>query len=148
MTTKQYEEKGRMKLEKLLNASRKIKSYLFSTNRYDRYDCTSTGTSGELTIFEIKDRQIPSDKYDTILLERGKYDAMVKAYQDSGYTPYYINFYTDCYYVFPLLKIENVESRTQEIPATPNTYNYSYTDKVVKKVIMLNKEEGIRCQYE
>ncbi len=76
MTTKQYEEKGRMKLEKLLNASRKIKSYLFSTNRYDRYDCTSTGTSGELTIFEIKDRQIPSDKYDTILLERGKYDAM------------------------------------------------------------------------
>lgn len=148
MTYNDYETKGRMKLKQLLQKSKKIKNYEFCQYVYERFDCMTTGVTGNIAIFEIKDRKISSDKYDTILFEKGKYDAMMDSYRNSGYTPYYVIFYTDCYYVFPVSKIKDVENRVQEILATHDTVNYSYDDKVTKKVIMLDKEEGIKCNYE
>lgn len=136
-----YEEKGRKKLENLFNNSNKIAKYEFSKFKFERYDCLSTGLTGELSVYEIKDRDIDSTKYETLMMERSKYDALIDVYKKSGYTPYYVNFYRDCIYIFPILSIDDIENRTIELPCTRSTVNYG--KKIIKRVIMLEKNEGI-----
>lgn len=141
MTTTEYEEKGRRKLvEDFKNSDCEIE-YEFTKGKFDSIDCFATASTGQKFAIEIKNRDISIDKYDDVLLELHKYNALMIAYEESGYTPIFRIYYKDGKLSYNLLQLKDIENRVEEMTCAESTFNYSH--KVVKKIIMLKKEEAI-----
>ena len=141
MTTKEYEDKGRKKLVEDFKNSKCEMIYEFTNERYDSIDCFATASTGQRFAIEIKNRDISIDKYDDVMLELHKYNALMIAYEESGYTPIFRIYYKDGKLSYNLLQLKDVENRVEEMPCAESTFNYSH--KVVKKIIMLKKGEAL-----
>ena len=141
MTTSEYENKGRNKLVEDFNNADCEMIYEFTKGKYDSIDCFATANTGDKYAIEIKDRDISIDKYDDVMLELHKYNALMIAHEESGYTPIFRVYYKDGKLSYNLLQLKDVENRVEEMPCAESTFNYSH--KVVKKLIMLKKEEAI-----
>ena len=140
MTTSEYEEKGRKKLIEDFNNADCEMIYEFTKGKFDSIDCFATASTGDKYAIELKDRDISLDKYDTYLLELHKYNALMVAYIESGYTPLFRVYFQDGVLTWDISKID-VSDRVEEMKCAESTFNYSH--KVVKKIIMLKKEEAI-----
>ena len=141
MTTTEYEDRGRKKLvEDFKNSEHEIE-YEFTKGKFDSIDCFATASTGDKYAIEIKNRDISIDKYDDVMLELHKYNALMVAYEESGYTPVFRIYYKDGKLSYNLLQLKDVENRVEEMPCAESTFNYEH--KVVKKIIMLKKEEAI-----
>ena len=141
MTTKEYEDKGRAKLVEDFKNSKHEIEYEFTKGKYDSIDCFATASTGDKYAIELKNRDISIDKYDDVLLELHKYNALMIAYEESGYTPIFRIYYKDGKLSYNLLQLKDIENRVEEMSCAESTFNYSH--KVVKKIIMLKKEEAI-----
>ena len=141
MTTKEYEDKGRTKLVEDFKNSKCEMIYEFTKGKFDSIDCFATASTGQRFAIELKNRDISIDKYDDVLLELHKYNALMVAYEKSGYTPIFRIYYKDGKLSYNLLQLKDIENRVEEMPCAESTFNYSH--KVVKKIIMLKKEEAI-----
>ena len=140
MTTKEYEDRGRKKLvEDFKNSEHEIE-YEFTKGKFDSIDCFATASTGQRFAIELKNRDISIDKYDDVLMELHKYNALMIAYEESGYTPLFRVYFQDGVLTWDISKID-VNDRVEEMPCAESTFNYSH--KVVKKIIMLKKEEAI-----
>lgn len=139
MTYLDYEKKGRKKLIEDFNNSNCEMIYEF-TDIALSVDCFATACTGEKYAIEIKDRDISIDKYDTYLLEMKKYNALMAAYIYSGYTPLFRVYFQDGVLTWDISKID-INGRVEEMKCTQTTVDYGH--KVVKKLIMLTKEEAI-----
>lgn len=132
MTFKESEQKGREKFRKVLENNKAYTiTYQFSEDEYNHIDCFLSGRS--ISAVEIKDRDtIHSTTYPDSLIEHTKLIALKRAYQISGYTPYYCVFYQDCFYLWDLNKIDlmQVKRDTLKCPKTTCGDN-TYIDKVV-----------------
>lgn len=138
MTTQEYENKGRQKLINDFNNAECEMMYEFTNERYDSVDCFATACTGERYAIEIKNRDISIDKYNKVMLEVHKYKALMTLYEESGYTPIFRVYFRDGRLSWDLTKINvNVE----EMPCAESTQNYG--KKVVKKIIMLDKEQAV-----
>ena len=140
MTTKEYEDNGRTKLVEDFKNSKYEIEYEFTKGKYDSIDCFATASTGDKYAIEIKNRDISIDKYDDVLLELHKYNALMIAYEESGYTPLFRVYYKDGVLTWDISKIDT-ENRVEEMSCAESTFNYEH--KVVKKIIMLKKEEAI-----
>ena len=141
MTTKEYEDRGRTKLvEDFKNSEHEIE-YEFTKGKFDSIDCFATASTGDKFAIEIKNRDISIEKYDDVMLELHKYNALMVAYEESGYTPIFRVYYKDGKLSYNLLQLKDVENRVEEMPCAESTFNYSH--KINKKIIMLKKEEAI-----
>ena len=141
MTTTEYEDRGRKKLIEDFKNSKYEIEYEFTKGKYDSIDCFATASTGEKFAVEIKNRDISIDKYDDVMLELHKYNALMIAYEESGYTPIFRIYYKDGKLSYNLLQLKDIENRVEEMSCAESTFNYSH--KVVKKLIMLKKEEAI-----
>lgn len=141
MTTKEYEDKGRSKLVEDFKNSKHEIEYEFTKGKYDSIDCFATASTGDKYAVEIKNRDISIDKYDDVMLELHKYNALMIAYEESGYTPIFRVYYKDGKLTYNLLQLKDVENRVEEMFCAESTFNYEH--KIVKKIIMLKKEEAI-----
>ena len=141
MTTSEYEDKGRRKLIEDFNNADCEMIYEFTKGKFDSIDCFATASTGDKYAIELKDRDISIDKYDDVLLELHKYNALMIAYEESGYTPIFRIYYKDGKLSYNLLQLKDIENRVEEMSCAESTFNYSH--KVVKKIIMLKKEEAI-----
>ena len=141
MTTKEYEDKGRTKLVEDFKNSKHEIEYEFTKGKYDSIDCFATASTGDKYAVEIKNRDISIDKYDDVMLELHKYNALMIAYEESGYTPIFRVYYKDGKLTYNLLQLKDVENRVEEMFCAESTFNYEH--KIVKKIIMLKKEEAI-----
>ena len=141
MTTSEYEEKGRKKLIEDFNNADCEMIYEFTKGKFDSIDCFATASTGDKYAIELKDRDISIDKYDDVMLELHKYNALMIAYEESGYTPIFRIYYKDGKLSYNLLQLKDIENRVEEMTCAESTFNYSH--KVVKKIIMLKKEEAI-----
>lgn len=142
MTYTEYENKGRNKLVEDFKNSKCEIEYEFTKGKFDSIDCFATAAStGDKYAIEIKNRDISIDKYDDVLLELHKYNALMIAYEESGYTPIFRVYYKDGKLSYNLLQLKDIENRVEEMTCAESTFNYSH--KVVKKIIMLKKEEAI-----
>ena len=140
MTTTEYEDRGRTKLvEDFNNADCEIE-YEFTVEKFDSIDCFATASTGDKYAIEIKNRDISIDKYDDVLLELHKYNALMVAHIESGYTPLFRVYYKDGVLTWDISKIDT-ENRVEEMPCAESTFNYNH--KRIKKIIMLKKEEAI-----
>ena len=140
MTTSEYEDKGRKKLVEDFKNSKYEIEYEFTKGKFDSIDCFATASTGDKYAVEIKNRDISIDKYDTYLLELHKYNALMIAYEESGYTPLFRVYFQDGVLTWNISKID-VDDRVEEMSCAESTFNYSH--KVIKKIIMLKKEEAI-----
>ena len=141
MTTTEYEDRGRSKLlEDFNNADCEIE-YEFTKGKYDSIDCFATASTGDKYAIEIKNRDISIDKYDDVMLELHKYNALMIAHEESGYTPIFRIYYKDGKLSYNLLQLKDVENRIEEMKCAESTFNYEH--KVIKKIILLKKEEAI-----
>lgn len=141
MTTTEYEDKGRRKLVEDFKNSKCEMIYEFTKGKYDSIDCFATASTGEKFAIEIKDRDISLDKYDDVMLELHKYNALIIAHEESGYTPIFRVYYKDGKLSYNLLQLKDIENRVEEMPCAESTYNYEH--KVIKKIMLLKKEEAI-----
>ena len=140
MTTKEYEDNGRTKLvEDFKNADCEIE-YEFTKGKFDSIDCFATASTGQKFAVEIKNRNIPLDKYDTYLLEMKKYNALMIAHEESGYTPLFRVYFQDGVLTWDISKID-INGRVEEMKCAESTFNYEH--KINKKIILLKKEEAI-----
>lgn len=141
MTTKEYEENGRRKLVEDFKNSKHEIEYEFTKGKYDSIDCFATAASiNQKYAVEIKNRNIPIEKYDTYLLELHKYNALMAAHIYSGYTPLFRVYFQDGVLTWDVSKID-ITNRVEELKCTQTTVDYGH--KVAKKLIMLKKEEAI-----
>ena len=139
MTFNEYENKGRNKLENDFKNAKCEMEYEF-TDVEDKIDCFATAATGARYAIEVKNRDIPIEKYDTYLLEMRKYNALMSAHTESGYTPLYRCYFRDGVITWDVSKID-IENRVEDLKCTQTTVDYGH--KVVKKLIMLKKEEAI-----
>ena len=140
MTTSEYEEKGRKKLIEDFNNADCEMIYEFTKGKFDSIDCFATASTGQKFAVEIKNRNIPLDKYDTYLLEMKKYNALMIAHEESGYTPLFRVYFQDGVLTWDISKID-INGRVEEMFCAESTFNYEH--KINKKIIMLKKEEAI-----
>ena len=141
MTTTEYEDKGRTKLVEDFKNSKCEIEYEFTKGKFDSIDCFATASTGDKYAIEIKNRDISIDKYDDVMMELHKYNALMIAYEESGYTPIFRIYYKDGKLSYNLLQLKDVENRVEEMPCAESTFNYEH--KIVKKIILLKKEEAI-----
>ena len=141
MTTIEYEDRGREKLVKDFKNSKCEMIYEFTKGKFDSIDCFATACTGDKYAIELKNRNISIDKYDDVMLELHKYNALMIAYEESGYTPILRIYYKDGKLSYNLLQLKDIENRVEEMPCAESTFNYSH--KINKKIIMLKKEEAI-----
>ena len=141
MTTTEYEEKGRQKLVEDFNNADCEMIYEFTKGKFDSIDCFATASTGDKYAIEIKNRDISIDKYDDVMLELHKYNALMIAHEESGYTPIFRIYYKDGKLSYNLLQLKDVENRVEEMPCAESTFNYEH--KKIKKIILLKKEEAI-----
>ena len=141
MTTTEYEDRGRTKLVEDFKNSKCEMIYEFTQEKFDSIDCFATASTGQRFAIELKNRDISIDKYDDVMMELHKYNALMIAYEESGYTPIFRIYYKDGKLSYNLLQLKDIENRVEEMPCAESTFNYSH--KVVKKIIMLKKEEAI-----
>ena len=140
MTTKEYEDKGRTKLVEDFKNSKCEMIYEFTQGEFDSIDCFATASTGQRFAIELKNRDISIDKYDTYLLELHKYNALMIAYEESGYTPLFRVYFQDGVLTWDISKID-VNDRVEEMLCAESIFNYEH--KRIKKIIMLKKEEAI-----
>ena len=140
MTTKEYEDRGRTKLVEDFKNSKCEIEYEFTKGKFDSVDCFATASTGQRFAIELKNRDISIDKYDDIMLELHKYNALMIAYEESGYTPLFRVYFQDGVLTWDISKID-ANDRVEEMLCAESTFNYEH--KVVKKIIMLKKEEAI-----
>ena len=140
MTTTEYEDRGRTKLVEDFKNSKCEIEYEFTKGKFDSVDCFATASTGDKYAVEIKNRDISIDKYDDVMLELHKYNALMIAYEESGYTPLFRVYFQDGVLTWDISKID-VDGRVEEMSCAESTFNYEH--KINKKIIMLKKEEAI-----
>jgi len=97
-----------------------------SSNEYDGFDCTSNHYK---MFIELKSRLT---HYDTLLLERKKFDFLVVTAEVLGYQPWYINSTPLGVWAFPLNSVvKDLEWVDKWLPTTTEFQNKSKTSKLV-----------------
>lgn len=140
MTTTEYEDKGRKKLVEDFNNADCEMIYEFTKGKYDSIDCFTTASTGQKFAIEIKNRDISIDKYEDVMMELHKYNALMAAHIYSGYTPLFRVYFQDGVLTWDISKI-NINGRVEEMSCAESAFNYEH--KKIKKIIMLKKGEAI-----
>ncbi len=104
-----------------------------ATNHMSRWDCVSDIHKVRI---ELKCRRT---HYSTLLLEKKKYDAMIRSVDGSNYRPLYINSTPKGIYSFDLSKIKPKWITNKINPATTD---FSNNVKVIKEVAYLSISES------
>lgn len=104
-----------------------------SADPFERFDCTSQ--SARLHV-ELKCRR---SHYDTLLIEKKKFDALIVRSRQLQFSPCYINSTPQGIFGFNLSKIEP-SWQTELMPATTDFAN---TDKVEKVVGFLSVADAV-----
>jgi hypothetical protein len=97
-----------------------------SEKQYSRYDCYSEKYKMDI---ELKCR---NKHYDELLIEKDKYDALLKRSEEFGTTPIYINSTPEGVFVFNLGKLP--EPKWEDKGGMPTTSHFSDRRKIVKTV--------------
>lgn len=110
-----------------------------SEGTYDAWDCISE----EHKLFiELKSR---NTHYNTLLLEKKKYDKLITLAEEKKLTPLYINSTPNGVYSFPLSSMD-IQWEDKLLPVTTE---FSNNDKIVKTVTFLHiTDDNTLCLFE
>lgn len=87
----------RKRMEKLFEKHNVIQYKFTTESSYEQYDGIYINSRGEEVMFEVKNRNVPSDKYRTTVIEESKFNFLTS---QKDKQPYIFIFFTDGLY-FP-----------------------------------------------
>jgi hypothetical protein len=108
-----------------------------SPNEFDGFDCA---TQQYGMFIELKSR---NTHYDTLLLERKKYDFLTATATALGLRPYYINSTPDGVWRFSLDELTDIVWEEKWLPVTTEFLNRS---KIMKEVTFLHTDTGVKIK--
>jgi len=108
-----------------------------SPNEFDGFDCVTEKFS---MFIELKSR---NTHYDTLLLEKKKYDFLISTAEEHKLIPYYINYTPSGVWSFRLDVIPTPVWEEKWLPVTTEFQNKS---KVMKPVTFLNVNAGTKIK--
>ena len=108
-----------------------------SPNEFDGFDCA---TQQYGMFIELKSR---NTHYDTLLLERKKYDFLTTTATALGFRPYYINSTPDGVWRFALDELTDLVWEEKWLPVTTEFLNKS---KIMKEVTFLHTDLGVKIK--
>jgi hypothetical protein len=108
-----------------------------SPNEFDGFDCA---TQQHGMFIELKSR---NTHYDTLLLERKKYDFLTATATALGLRPYYINSTPDGVWRFSLDELTDLVWEEKWLPVTTEFLNKS---KIMKEVTFLHTDTGVKIK--
>lgn len=108
-----------------------------SPNQCDGFDCVTKNFN---MFIELKSR---NTHYDTLLLEKKKYDFLVAEAEKLGYTPHYINYTPEGVWSFNLNDLSDIIWEEKWLPVTTEFQN---RNKMMKPVTFLHIEKGIKIR--
>lgn len=108
-----------------------------SPDTYDGFDCQSTEHS---LFIELKSR---NTHYDTLLLEKKKFDFLVSKAYDLGLKAWYINSTPEGVWSFPLTDSDELVWEEKWLPVTTEFANKS---KTMKTVTFLSLDKGYKIK--
>ena len=94
-----------------------------SEDQFSRWDCVSHKFQYRI---ELKCRKT---HYDTLMLERDKYFALILSYVETGYKPLYINYTPKGVYVFDLSELNPEWTTDTRMPKTTDFENNNRVEK-------------------
>ena len=94
-----------------------------SEDQFSRWDCVSHKFQYRI---ELKCRKT---HYDTLMLERDKYFALILSYVETGYKPLYINSTPKGVYVFDLSELNHEWTTDTRMPKTTDFENNNRVEK-------------------
>ena len=94
-----------------------------SEDQFSRWDCVSHKLAYRI---ELKCRKT---HYDTLMLERDKYFALILSYVETGYKPLYINSTPKGVYVFDLSELNPEWTTDTRMPKTTDFENNNRVEK-------------------
>lgn len=103
-----------------------------SRSQFSKWDCYSPEQEHRI---ELKCRSV---HYNTLILERKKYDALIGKSYDNFDVPIYINSTPEGVYRFNLLKIEPI----WEVKYLKKTTTFSDNNRIPKEIAMLNVKDA------
>tara|TARA_Y100000114_G_scaffold146839_1_gene157973 strand:- start:454 stop:846 length:393 start_codon:yes stop_codon:yes gene_type:complete len=101
-----------------------------SENQYSRFDCYSKKYKMDI---ELKCR---NKHYDDLIIEKDKYDALIRRAKQYETTPFYINSTPQGIYVFNLSKID--EPIWEDMKGLPKTSHFTDRSRITKTVGFLS----------
>lgn len=108
--------------EEFVNDTHYFKTYK-RNEQYSALDYSATDIKGRGCSIELKRRNFPHTKFDTVYIENEKIWLMINRYEQFGYIPLYFNFYQgDTLLIFDLRKIERPDK-----------------DLIYKKITIMNR---------
>lgn len=136
-----FEIASKLEREKMttLFKQNNVNSFYFTDeNGYDREDgfyTATTRTSTKEIVFEVKNRDVASDRYSTTIIEKDKIDYLLQKGEESNHIPYVFFFFTDGYYTAIKLSPDvYYSSFLMDAPATTMGNN----TRVVKEFVGFN----------
>ena len=122
----------------------------FTESKYDKVDVFwekyDTKYVGEI---KYRDNYKSNSRFvveEGVLLEKTKYDELMKYNKLSGFTAYYITIFNDgVMYLWNIGELDELEWKVEN--RFPRTTKGSNTKKVEKVVAYLPLESGIKCKY-
>lgn len=111
---------------------------VMSKKQMSRWDCYSPMLKYRI---ELKCRKA---HYDSLMLEKTKYDAMIEKCKDHGDTPLYINSTPEGVYEFDL---NNITPKWEKMYLNKTT-EFDNTKKVTKEVTMIPIKKGLKIKHQ
>lgn len=108
-----------------------------SPNDFDGFDCVTKNFG---LFIELKSR---NTHYDTLLIEKKKYDFLIKTSDELGYTPCYINYTPQGVWFFDLTQFSDLKWEEKWLPVTTEFKN---RNKMMKPVTFLDISQGTKIK--
>lgn len=108
-----------------------------SENSFDGFDCITTEHG---MFIELKSRYT---HYDTLLLEKKKYDFLVEAAVEQNLKPFYINSTPQGIWQFDLTNMDDIKWEEKWLPTTTEFAN---NKKKMKEVTFLHIDTGTKLK--
>lgn len=137
MTVFEYEKTGRDLLTSFLSQTGNFKDIIEIPEQYERVDMFATFGDFGRAEFEIKTRDIKYKSFLTHILEKSKYDAILKSAEDNFIdVSYYVNFFIGpketWMYSYNVNIIKDLNLELSSIYAPRKTYtNIGETEKLI-----------------
>lgn len=127
--------KKERQLMKQLFDKYEVESFIFTPeDSMDREEGWYTGRTDNVPyIFEVKNRNITSTQYNTIMIEESKVKYLINQAKERNETPVIFFFFNDGYWMYQQLDVNQYYSTvTMPMPVTTMGYN---NNKVLKEVV-------------
>lgn len=137
-----FVESSKLERKKMLQVFEKnnITDYEFTDeNGFDKYDGIFTKKDGTSIVYEVKNRNIPSNRYLTTIIERSKYEYLIGLAKTTGSLPYIFIFFTDGKYFVQNLLEANVLFVNKNCPKTTAGNNQIVAKELVEITIDKNR---------